>query len=242
MENAYGCLPDGLKVGRVLEIGSYDVNGTTRNVFERVTEYLGVDLAPGPGVDLVSFGHKVSLPDGSFDITISAECFEHDEHWIETFKNMVRLTAPGGVVIFSCASSGRPEHGTRRSDPKLSPGTQDIGLDYYKNLNESDFRSNFDFDQIFSRHKFWFLKNHGDLYFIGQKLGDSREAVLCEFPSDEDIDSIRNLMSFPHKLARVPLRVANQCLSENLFQTFASRYWKYLTRIQQFALGDRFSR
>ena len=73
MRLAYSSLPQSLKLGKCLEIGSYDVNGTTRNVFEHTTDYVGVDLTAGPGVDLVCFGHEVSLPDSSFDIAISAE-------------------------------------------------------------------------------------------------------------------------------------------------------------------------
>ena len=100
---------------RVLEIGSYDVNGSVRTLFATSTDYVGVDLSEGPGVDVVSFGHELALPDDAFDLAVSAECFEHDPHWAETFANMVRLTRPGGMVVFTCATRGRPEHGTRRT-------------------------------------------------------------------------------------------------------------------------------
>ena len=42
---------------KVLEIGSYDVNGSVRSNFKHVQEYVGVDLIPGPSVDVVSKGH-----------------------------------------------------------------------------------------------------------------------------------------------------------------------------------------
>jgi SAM-dependent methyltransferase len=241
MRLAYSSLPHSLKSGKYLEIGSYDVNGTIRNVFEHATEYIGVDLKAGPGVDLVCFGHEVLLPDSTFDVSVSAECFEHDEHWVATFRNMVRLTKPGGVIIFSCASSGRPEHGTRRSDPKLSPGTQDLGLDYYKNLSESDFRSEIEFEDLFSDHHFWYLPSHGDLYFMGQISNESTITQTIKFPS-KDIMEIRKLMSLPHRLVRVPLRITNRLLPEPAFQSFAARYWKYLTRVQERVLGNSFSR
>src|SRR4051812_17121826 len=124
---------------KVLEIGSYDVNGSIRQVFEGATEYVGVDLADGPGVDLVSYGHEVNHPDGTYDLTVSSECFEHDPHWRDTFANMARLTRASGLLVFTCASHGRPEHGTRRSDVSDSPGTQAEGMDYYRNLVATDF-------------------------------------------------------------------------------------------------------
>lgn len=100
--------------GRVLEVGSYDVNGSIRSMFPE-SEFVGVDIVAGPGVDMVSYGHELDFPDGHFDITVSGECFEHDPHWRMTFLNMARMTRPGGLVAFTCASLGRPEHGTTRS-------------------------------------------------------------------------------------------------------------------------------
>jgi hypothetical protein len=76
----------------VLEIGSYDVNGSIRSMFDAAGKYVGVDLDRGPGVDLVAFGHEVDHPDCTYDITLSGECFEHDQYWRETFLNMVRMT------------------------------------------------------------------------------------------------------------------------------------------------------
>jgi hypothetical protein len=38
---------------RVLELGSFNVNGTVRDVFHSVEQYVGVDERPGPCVDVV---------------------------------------------------------------------------------------------------------------------------------------------------------------------------------------------
>jgi SAM-dependent methyltransferase len=165
--SANGALVDG---SRVLEIGSYDVNGTVRRQFGRAREYVGVDLTPGPGVDRVAFGHEVDDPDGAFDVTLSGECFEHDPHWRDTFSNMVRLTRAGGLVTFTCASTGRPEHGTGRTDPAMSPGTQAVGSDYYRNLAQSDF-DDLPLTEWFESHRFWYLPTSFDLYFVGVRTG-----------------------------------------------------------------------
>ena len=68
-------------------------------------------------------------------------------------------------VIFTCASDGRPEHGTRRAHPSTSPFTLD--WDYYLNLNEQNFRDIFDIDSIFDRHEFIYNPSSQDLYFWG---------------------------------------------------------------------------
>ena len=44
--------PERFTGGRVLEIGSLDINGSTRSFFSD-GDYLGIDVAPGAGVDLV---------------------------------------------------------------------------------------------------------------------------------------------------------------------------------------------
>ena len=128
---------------KLLEVGAHDVNGSIRQFFVG-SDYTGVDLSEGEGVDIVASGHELDLPDASFDISISCECFEHNPEWVGTFSNMHRMTQQGGVVIISCASKGRPEHGTTRTSPEASPGTQDIGWDYYKNLSQRDFDKHFD--------------------------------------------------------------------------------------------------
>src|ERR1700741_4624673 len=156
-----------LEGARGLEIGSYDVNGTVRKLFAAAASYVGVDLVEGPGVDVVGFGHDVNHDDGSYDLTISGECFEHDPHWRGTFLNMVRMTRPGGLVAFSCASRGRPEHGTTRSDEALSPGTQAVGMDYYRNLDEGDFAETLPLGSMFTVYRFWYLPTNFDLYFAG---------------------------------------------------------------------------
>jgi hypothetical protein len=42
---------------RTLEIGSLNINGTVRNAFTS-SEYVGVDVGSGPGVDIVMSGHE----------------------------------------------------------------------------------------------------------------------------------------------------------------------------------------
>jgi SAM-dependent methyltransferase len=210
--NANRTLVSGAKV---LEIGSYDVNGSLRSLFKSAGAYVGVDLQEGPGVDLVAFGNEINHPDGTYDVTLSGSCFEHDPHWRETFVNMVRMTRPGGLVAFSCASLAYPEHGTARTDKTDSPGTQSKGIDYYCNLNASDFFEELSLQSMFGKWKFWYLPTSLDLYFVGAKVGDS----AVEFPSDEAIRSLRRLMPLGDRLFRIPMRALAKRVSPERYQS-----------------------
>lgn len=152
----------------VLEIGSLNINGTVRQFFDRCV-YVGVDVGSGPGVDVVCLGHEYDMPANSFDVAISCECFEHDPYHIKTLNNMIRLVKSGGLIIFSCATTGRKEHGTIYSEPQSSPLTVDLGWNYYKNLEETDFKKEIDFDNLFSEYKFSNNLDVYDLYFYGFK-------------------------------------------------------------------------
>ena len=131
---------------KVLEVGSLDINGSMREFFDGC-EYIGLDVGEGKGVDVVCSGHEYDAPD---------ECFEHNPYWAETFSNMVRLTKTGGLIFFTCATTGRHEHGTRRTSPTKSPLTINKGWDYYRNLDEEDFRNVYEesFDEMFEVYEF----------------------------------------------------------------------------------------
>lgn len=154
-------LPRFFHNSRVLEVGSYDVNGSIRHFFEEPVSYIGIDLAPGKAVDMVCHGADFHS-DEYFDVVASTECFEHDPRWMETFTNMIELCRSGGLVFFTCAANHRQEHGT----PRTSPNDSAKATEYYRNLNIEDF------DHRLLRNRFaWYLfeANGNDLYFAGVK-------------------------------------------------------------------------
>ena len=163
---------------KVLEIGSLDINGTIREFFTEC-DYIGLDVSFGKGVDIVCEGQNYNAPDNTYDIVCSAECFEHNPYWLETFMNMIRLCKDGGIVVFTCATDGRPEHGTTRTTPADSPLTIEKGWDYYKNLNQNDFISQINFDLFFDSYEFEVEENHHDLFFYGI-IGKSKFKLSSE--------------------------------------------------------------
>jgi SAM-dependent methyltransferase len=153
---------------RVLDCGSLDINGSNRPFFSG-GEYIGIDLGPGRGVDVVCPIHLYDAPKESFDVVISTECLEHDRHWKESLLHMVWLLKPGGLMVVSCATTGRAEHGTRRTSPLDSPLTSalDGWADYYKNLTEEDVMHAITVQNLFDCYAFEVNQAHADLYFWG---------------------------------------------------------------------------
>jgi SAM-dependent methyltransferase len=159
---------------KVLDIGSLDINGNSRHFFSYPYRYVGVDLSEGNNVDVVCPGHLYESG-YKFDVVMSAECFEHDMYYARTIQNMIDQLRSGGLMIFTCASTGRPEHGTLRTTPSDAPFlgiVDEKWANYYKNLTEDDIRMSIDIDNIFEKYEFTeeFCGHIGnDLYFWGIK-------------------------------------------------------------------------
>ena len=86
------------------------------------------------------------------------------------------MLRPNGLLCFTCASTGRPEHGTRRTSPLDSFGTignfEDM-QDYYKNLTENDIDEVLDLNKSFSNWDLYYNSESSDLYFVGIKKNNS---------------------------------------------------------------------
>ena len=169
----------------IFELGSYDVNGSIRSIFDNTNKYTGLDLIDGPGVDVVYDGKNIQINE-KFDLCISCECFEHNPNYFENFLKMIDLAKDDGIVVFTCASVGRDEHGTEESNISSSPGSMKK-WNYYKNLKKSHFTKKVDLSKFF--FKFLFFENFvsKDLYFVGIKskrheknLSDFRKKVLSK--------------------------------------------------------------
>lgn len=168
--------PQHFRGARVLEVGSLDINGSVRELFADC-DYTGVDLQLGPGVDLACPGHLLEFPSGRFDTVISAECFEHNPFWRETLANMLRMARPGGLVVISCATTGRKEHGTTRTNPDASPFTVGARWDYYRNLTGDMLERAAHLAGWLADWHHWTNYVSRDLYFAGLRQGGDAERL-----------------------------------------------------------------
>jgi SAM-dependent methyltransferase len=94
---------------KILDVGSYDVNGTLKPIFEKGI-YTGLDMEAGPNVDVVSDAHNIPFENEVFDVVTSSSCFEHDDMFWVTFLEMCRVVKPGGYLYVQAPSNG-PYHG-----------------------------------------------------------------------------------------------------------------------------------
>jgi SAM-dependent methyltransferase len=167
--------PDSFHSVRVLDVGSGDLNGNNRDLFEDA-QYHGNDVIAAANVTIVSRTKDLPFADGFFDTIVSSECFEHDPEYTASLNNIVRMLKPGGLFVFTCASTGRAEHGTRRADPASSLGTigevEDM-QDYYKNLEIRDIAEALggDLSVVFAQYESYYHPHAKDLYFWGVKHG-----------------------------------------------------------------------
>src|SRR5688572_4979305 len=99
---------------RVIEIGSVDINGSLRPDVEALgpSEYLGIDIAEGPGVDEVCNVYDLVERYGpeSFDLAISSEMIEHVHDWRKAISQIKGVMRPNGVLVITTRSIGFPYH------------------------------------------------------------------------------------------------------------------------------------
>jgi len=152
----------------ILDVGSLDLNGCNRYLFTDGV-YLGLDIAPGKNVDIISKIHEAPFRDGLFNVVCSTSALEHDMFWRQSIPKMVNLLCPGGLMFFSCGHKWF-EHGTSKSHTWASATSNISGWkDYYHNLTEAEVRSVIDLT-MFSSYEFSLSEDQLDLQFWGIRV------------------------------------------------------------------------
>src|SRR3990167_5513670 len=158
----------------VIDIGSGDINGNNHHLFIEPKKYIGVDVVQAPNVNLVCKAKDIPTDVGLFDTVISSECFEHDNQIFQTLHRILSLVKPSGLFVFTCASTDRAEHGTRRSQ-NTNSYSQQLTFDhrvewyanYYQNLTMDDIAKMMPFQAYFSKIHMEYNVKSKDLYFYG---------------------------------------------------------------------------
>jgi SAM-dependent methyltransferase len=100
---------------RILEVGSHDAVGVVRNILTRhePVDYVGVDIASGPGVDVVCSAEGLLAKFGpeSFDVLVTTEVLEHVRDWRAVVHNLKGVLRDGGVLVGTTRSPGFEFHG-----------------------------------------------------------------------------------------------------------------------------------
>jgi SAM-dependent methyltransferase len=90
----------------VVEIGSRDVNGSLRKIFEG-KDYIGLDLYEGPGVDVVADA-TTWRPQAPVDVVVCVSVLEHAPAAEQLVMAAHDMLKNGGTLIIQAASSMRP--------------------------------------------------------------------------------------------------------------------------------------
>jgi len=95
--------------GPVLEVGSYDANGSLRDLFNGM-EYVGLDMREGPNVDIV---RDIMDPwEGAYGTVVCVETLEHIAEPWRAIDTMHSILKPGGLFagawVFNWEIHGHP--------------------------------------------------------------------------------------------------------------------------------------
>lgn len=135
---------------RVLEVGSLNINGSARSVFQEAdTEYIGIDQIEGRDVDIVDNAYDLEMifptKDFWFDLVICCETLEHDPYFWITIEQMKKVLKPGGWLIITT--------------PGIKLQKHDYPEDYYRFFGET-YKTVFFADMIKVEVKEFYFKNN----------------------------------------------------------------------------------
>ena len=120
--------PDLIKDKQILEVGSYNINGSLRKDIEiyQPKEYIGCDIAYGNDVDVICNASNLMEKFGkkSYDLVISCCALEHIIDWKAAISNMKGVCKEDGYIFIIV-----PEKWSKHSFPH----------DYWR-YNEKDLR------------------------------------------------------------------------------------------------------
>ena len=99
-----------LRCNPILELGSLDVNGTVRDYVPQDALYIGLDITPGPSVDIQATAWHIPFPDSTFDLVICCEMLEHDLLFWNSLAEANRVLNIGGDLIVTARGIDFPPH------------------------------------------------------------------------------------------------------------------------------------
>ncbi len=112
MENMRRCIDWYLPAGarKVVDLGAMNVNGSYGELLSSSADYVGVDLEPGPGVDVVLTDvYALPFEDDSVDAVLTGQMLEHCGQFWRVFEEISRILKPDGLAFVIAPSAG-PVH------------------------------------------------------------------------------------------------------------------------------------
>ncbi len=145
-----------INTGNLLDVGSLDVSGNIKGEFAEFA-YTGIDMRPGPNVDLVINAHDLDKRYGKeeFDVVICIDTLEHDDKFWITLEKMKYVLKEGGWLVIGTPSINHSIHRQPKDYWRFTKdsfkevifkGMKDVFIDVqYYGGNKDEFKP----DQIF---------------------------------------------------------------------------------------------
>lgn len=141
----------------VIEIGSYNVNGSIRDLFPEA-EYTGIDVRTGRDVDVVADGATYKHPE-LVRAVVCCEVLEHAKNADAIIRNAYKLLKSPGVFILTAAGPTRNPHGNDGGP---------VGNEFYRNIDRQMLTEWLE-DAGFHDHFIGQDTKAGDIYAVAYK-------------------------------------------------------------------------
>jgi SAM-dependent methyltransferase len=128
----------------VLDVGSYDVNGTFRPLIEELGwHYTGLDIRQGPNVDIVvDDPYAWPVPDDAYSVVICGNMLHNTAEPWRLIPEMVRVLTPGGMLAIVTHTWGKPPSGKHPIDAwRFMPDGMQILFDLTEQLIDYEIES-----------------------------------------------------------------------------------------------------
>jgi hypothetical protein len=149
-----------LKPELVLEFGSLNINGQTRDIPDWEVDWFGIDLQAGPGVDLVANAIGYTHP-YRVSMVVCCEVLEHCPDVWGIVSSAADNLHQGGHLLVTCASDPRAPHSAVDGGPLRSG-------EYYGNVGIGDLISTCERSGL-RVMVVGYMEQLGDLYLLAEK-------------------------------------------------------------------------
>ena len=222
----------------VLDVGSYNVNGSYKELFEEEKfSYIGLDMEQGPNVDIVpkSTYEWSEIEDDTYDVVISGQAFEHIEFFWLTMEEIVRVTKKGGLICI-IAPNGFEEHRYPVDCWRFHTDGM-IALARYCKLELIHAHTNAAPD---TSYKKWYSENESDSIIVARKPYEGKAQLVNKTTyicTPENLEQARGEMKIykEHKLAEEMKNVERE--SNNIANKRSSRLTGILGKLSKKAKG-----
>lgn len=146
--------------GRVLDIGARYINGSVSEALPPLAVYIGLDIEPGVGVDVVADASQ-KLPLDELDVVTCSSVFEHTPKGPDICREAYKALKVGGLFVVTTVDERWPTH-SAVDGGTLRPG------EYYGAVSSQDLIKWLEAAGFVHIHGT--VTHRGDLFFTARRM------------------------------------------------------------------------